>query len=230
MQRPSRRMLRLRHWAAPRARCAAASTTLRALRLEVGAAGQRGFGDAVAQTRLRVQKQQPLVFSCGLPSALLRWWCNNPCCRPLAVLPGRDGARAYDFLSQALKLADAALKHSSGDGSSSAPLPSLAPPSPETAVEGDVPPPLSPAEVRYSALTWIGRCGWVAAAPGSGEGGQAIWIARCFWRCCRPRPYPSLPLCSFRRSYLMLPPTSCLIALQVLPGGSWRGAQRGQGC
>lgn len=82
-------------------------------------------------------------------------------CRCIAALAGRNGPRAYDYLSQALKLADAALKHPSGDGSSSASsaLPPLAPPSPETAVEGDVPPPLTPVEVRYSALTWIGRCG-----------------------------------------------------------------------
>ena len=72
---------------------------------------------------------------------------------------GRDGAKAFDFLSQALDAADASL--SSSDGSSQQ-LPELAAPPPDTAVEGDVPPLLSAAEVRYSALTWIGR--WVVPA------------------------------------------------------------------
>ncbi|KAI7841053.1 hypothetical protein COHA_005281 [Chlorella ohadii] len=91
---------------------------------------------------------------------------------------GRDGGRAYDFLSQALEAADAALKHAAADGSSSAPLPPLAPPCPETAVEGDVPPPLTPAEVRYSALTWIGRC----YLEGAGVERSVTKAADCFQR------------------------------------------------
>ncbi|PRW45605.1 Sel1 domain-containing [Chlorella sorokiniana] len=93
---------------------------------------------------------------------------------------GRDGARAYDFLSQALELADSAATHASGDGSRSpaAPLPPLAPPSPETAVEGDVPPPLTPAEVRYSALTWTGRC----YLEGAGVERSVAKASDCFQR------------------------------------------------
>ena len=72
----------------------------------------------------------------------------------LCCAAGRDGAKAFDYLSQALDAAEASL--SSSDGAAQH-LPQLAAPPPDTAVEGDVPPLLTAAEVRYSALTWIGR-------------------------------------------------------------------------
>lgn len=115
---------------------------------------------------------------------------------------GRDGARAYDFLSQALELADAALKHNSGDGSSSAPLPPLAPPSPETAVEGDVPPPLSPAEVRYSALTWIGRC----YLEGAGVERSVAKAADCFQRAGNQAELQELAMLQRMFAEAQLPP------------------------
>ena len=83
-------------------------------------------------------------------------------CPPKTLLAGRDGARAFDFLSQALDAAEAALAH--GDGSPA--LPPLAPASPDTATEGDLPPLLSAADARFSALTWLGR---------RASGGLAWW-------------------------------------------------------
>lgn len=79
------------------------------------------------------------------------------CC--LACFPrhplGRDGEKAYDCFSRALDLlGDGA---HSGSGAAAGQLPPLAPRSQEAAVEGDVPLPLTTEEVRFSALTWIGR-------------------------------------------------------------------------
>lgn len=67
---------------------------------------------------------------------------------------GRDGAQAFDYFALALELVD---KHMHGDAGAGTRLPLLAPPSPDTAVEGDVPQLLSPSEVLFSALTWTGR-------------------------------------------------------------------------
>lgn len=86
--------------------------------------------------------------------------CALPAGAPAAFCrAGRDGAKAFDYLSQALELAEAELAGGGGgDGSSAgAHLPPLAPPTAETASEGDVPPPLSAEEVVYSARTWLGR-------------------------------------------------------------------------
>lgn len=93
------------------------------------------------------------------PGASLGHWMHEFICCCLACFPrhplGRDGEKAYDCFSRALDLlGDGA---HSGSGAAAGQLPPLAPRSQEAAVEGDVPLPLTTEEVRFSALTWIGR-------------------------------------------------------------------------
>ncbi|EFN56092.1 hypothetical protein CHLNCDRAFT_145622 [Chlorella variabilis] len=117
---------------------------------------------------------------------------------------GRDGAQAYDCLSQALDLAEAELAAAAtgapgtsqpasggagGGGTGAAAgadreegegqgglLPPLAAPPAELAVEGDLPLPLTAAGVRFSALTWMGRC----YLEGAGVPRSAAQAADCF--------------------------------------------------
>ena len=149
--------------AAPASTAAGAALLLPLLRCASSAAGA-----AMGQQRCEDPIQRPPASPAPSPCRKL---AHLRACA--ALLPaGRDGPRAYDYLDKALSLAEAALKQpgaSSDGGPAPAPLPPLAPPSPETAVEGDVPPALTPAEVRFSALTWIGRCGWALGRPGCNE-------------------------------------------------------------
>lgn len=128
-----------------RAACGAESTSSRALHLEVGWC--LGVRDEVREREEERKWVQSLLRGAH---------CSHLSSSTHCATAGRDGAVAFDFLSQALDLAEASLAGS--DGHAAAALPPLAPPSAETSVEGDVPPLLTAGEVRFSALTWLGRC------------------------------------------------------------------------